>query len=43
VTEAGTFYGAAGEGRLRVCFGAESYERIDAALDRMARYFAGDL
>jgi aspartate aminotransferase len=40
VTEAGTFYGAAGEGRLRVCFGAESYERIDTALDRMARYFA---
>lgn len=40
VTEAGTFYGAAGEGRLRVCFGAESYERIDMALDRMARYFA---
>ena len=41
VTEAGTFYGAAGEGRLRVCFGAESYERIELALDRMARYFAG--
>ncbi len=40
VTEAGTFYGAAGEGRLRVCFGAEPYERIDVALDRMARYFA---
>jgi len=40
VTEAGTFYGAAGEGHLRVCFGAEPYERIDAALDRMARYFA---
>jgi aspartate aminotransferase len=40
VTEAGTFYGAAGEGRLRVCFGAEPYERIEAALDRMARYFA---
>ncbi len=40
VTEAGTFYGAAGEGHLRVCFGAEPYERIEAALDRMARYFA---
>ncbi|HVV64816.1 MAG TPA: aminotransferase class I/II-fold pyridoxal phosphate-dependent enzyme [Rhizomicrobium sp.] len=40
VTEAGTFYGAAGEGRLRVCFGAEPYERIEQALDRMARYFA---
>ncbi|MBV9992898.1 MAG: pyridoxal phosphate-dependent aminotransferase [Alphaproteobacteria bacterium] len=42
VTEAGTFYGAAGEGHLRVCFGAEPYERIEAALDRMARYFAGE-
>lgn len=40
VTEAGTFYGAAGEGHLRVCFGAEPYERIEQALDRMARYFA---
>lgn len=40
VTEAGTFYGKAGEGRLRICFGAEPYERIDMALDRMARYFA---
>ncbi len=40
VTEAGTFYGAAGEGRLRVCFGAEPHDRIATALDRMARYFA---
>src|SRR3569833_4466473 len=40
VTEAGTFYGAEGEGHLRVCFGAEPYERIEAALDRMARYFS---
>jgi aspartate aminotransferase len=40
VTEAGTFYGAAGEGHLRVCFGAEPYERIEQAMDRMARYFA---
>jgi aspartate aminotransferase len=42
VTEAGTFYGQAGEGHLRVCFGAEPYERIEQALDRMARYFAGE-
>ncbi len=40
VTEAGTFYGRSGEGRLRVCFGAEPYERIELALSRMARYFA---
>jgi aspartate aminotransferase len=42
VVEAGTFYGAAGEGHLRVCFGAEPYGRIETALDRMARYFAGE-
>src|ERR1019366_6834048 len=41
VVESGSFYGAAGEGHLRVCFGAESYERIEVALDRMGRYFAG--
>ncbi|MBX7198527.1 MAG: pyridoxal phosphate-dependent aminotransferase [Rhodospirillaceae bacterium] len=42
VTEAGTFYGAGGEGHLRVCFGAEPYERIEEAMRRMARYFSGD-
>ena len=40
VTEAGSFYGAAGDGHLRICFGAEPYERIEEALNRMARYFA---
>jgi aspartate aminotransferase len=40
VTEAGTFYGAGGEGHLRICFGAEPYVRIEAAMDRMAKYFA---
>jgi len=39
VTEAGSFYGAAGEGHLRICFGAESYERIDEAMDRLQVYF----
>lgn len=39
VTEAGTFYGATGEGHLRICFGAEPYERIDEALTRIQRYF----
>lgn len=41
VTEAGTFYGAGGEGHLRVCFGAEPLERIEEAMRRMAKYFAG--
>ena len=41
VTEAGTFYGAAGEGRLRVCFGAEPYERIDAGARPHGALFRG--
>lgn len=39
VVEAGSFYGAAGEGHLRICFGAESYERIDEAMNRLHEYF----
>ena len=40
VTETGTFYGPAGEGHLRICFGAEPYERLEEAMDRLARYFS---
>ena len=36
VTEAGSFYGALGEGFMRICFGAESYERIEEAMDRIS-------
>ncbi len=39
VVEAGSFYGPEGEGHLRVCFGAERLERLDEAMDRMARFF----
>lgn len=39
VVEAGTFYGPGGEGYLRICFGAESYERIAEAMDRMEVFF----
>lgn len=39
VTENGGFYGPAGEGHLRICFGAESYEVIDQAMDRLQAYF----
>lgn len=38
VVEAGSFYGPAGEGRLRLCFGALSLEEIDRALDRFASF-----
>lgn len=39
VVEAGSFYGAAGEGFLRVCFGAESKERIVEAMTRLKQFF----
>ncbi|MEZ5797853.1 MAG: aminotransferase class I/II-fold pyridoxal phosphate-dependent enzyme [Paracoccaceae bacterium] len=39
VVESGAFYGAAGEGRLRVCFGSESPERLAIAMDRMQAFF----
>lgn len=38
VVEAGSFYGAAGEGRLRLCFGAPSMSEIDQAMDRFAAF-----
>jgi len=41
VTEEGTFYGANGEGHLRICFGAENYEVIEEAMDRLQAYFDG--
>jgi aspartate aminotransferase len=37
VVEAGTFYGPAGEGHLRLCFGAESSGRIETAMERIGR------
>jgi len=40
VVEAGSFYGAAGEGHLRLCFGSQPYEVIEAAMDRLGRFFA---
>ncbi|MEJ8568040.1 pyridoxal phosphate-dependent aminotransferase [Elongatibacter sediminis] len=40
VTEDGAFYGSAGEGHLRVCFGSEPYAVLEEALDRIAAYFA---
>ena len=39
VVESGAFYGSAGEGRLRVCFGSESNERLTLAMDRMQTFF----
>jgi aspartate aminotransferase len=39
VVESGSFYGATGEGHLRLCFGAESYERIELAMDKLDAFF----
>jgi len=39
VVEAGSFYGACGEGHLRLCFGSQPYERIEEAMDRLSRFF----
>lgn len=39
VVEAGGFYGALGDNHLRICFGSQSYERIEEAMDRMAAFF----
>ncbi len=39
VVEAGSFYGKVGEGHLRICFGAESYAKIETAMQRMTDYF----
>ena len=39
VVEAGAFYGAAGEGFVRLCFGGEPYHRIEEAMSRIDAYF----
>ncbi|MFT7137092.1 MAG: aspartate aminotransferase, partial [Akkermansiaceae bacterium] len=41
VVEAGSFYGAAGEGHLRVCFGCAEMDVLADAMDRMQRFFNG--
>ena len=42
VVEAGSFYGAAGEGHLRVCFGSETLARLEEGMDRLGRFFNRD-
>lgn len=33
--ESGEFYGASGEGHLRICFGSEPYARLEEAMERI--------
>lgn len=40
VIEDGGFYGAAGEGHLRVCFGSEPYEVLEEAMNRIETFFS---
>jgi aspartate aminotransferase len=39
VVEAGSFYGPTGEGHLRICFGAESAERLEEGMRRLNGFF----
>ena len=39
IVEAGSFYGRAGEGHLRVCFGSQSLSRLETAMQRMHKFF----
>jgi aspartate aminotransferase len=39
VVEAGSFYGDAGEGHLRVCFGCAELNVLEDAMNRMQRFF----
>lgn len=39
VIEAGSFYGEAGEGHLRVCFGCAEIDVLTEAMNRMQRFF----
>jgi aspartate aminotransferase len=39
VVEAGSFYGDAGEGHLRVCFGCAELDTLEEAMNRIQRFF----
>ena len=39
VVESGSFYGPQGEGHLRICFGSQTAEKLDEAMDRLSRFF----
>lgn len=39
VVEAGSFYGPLGENHLRICFGSQSYERLEEAMNRLGTFF----
>lgn len=40
VLEAGSFYGPAGEGHLRICFGSQTDARLEEAMERLRGFFS---
>jgi aspartate aminotransferase len=42
-TESGSFYGSAGEGHLRICFGSAPYDRLEEAMNRIEDYLRRQL
>lgn len=43
VVESGAFYGAAGEGYLRICFGSQTLQVIEEAVRRLELFFQGPI
>jgi aspartate aminotransferase len=41
VVESGAFYGAQGEGYLRICFGSQTLPVIEEAVGRLKAFFEG--
>lgn len=39
VVEAGSFYGPAGEGHLRICFGSVTHDELRESMTRLGRFF----
>jgi aspartate aminotransferase len=43
VVESGAFYGSQGEGHLRVCFGSQALPTLHVAVERLGRFFGGEI
>jgi aspartate aminotransferase len=43
VVESGAFYGAAGEGYLRICFGSQTLPVIKEAVTRLDHFFKSQI
>jgi aspartate aminotransferase len=43
VVESGAFYGAQGEGHLRICFGSQDLPTLRTAMERLERFFCSSI